>query len=371
MTEQGLAPPERERAGRPLAADQLDPHDPAPGKAPKSSSSLKAAGDNRAAVTTGGGVAARLSRRALPSTVIDAIRDGASPAELRARGDRAVFSLLVSTAMSAQQRGWPYSDWQALLSGRDSHLGWQVWMRRGRTERSPKDFNHVLGQAWDRAEKLLTEAPPAFGNREVLAYIAAFRKSIAGLDLPEEKRAILVHAADEGERLGTTRPALPRMGILQRTRLGLTALRTALAQLDRDGLLVLTVRGRPGGPSARRQRANCYQLGPALGLHIPVPEVWPVVPPATSAASEANHVVPPSPAEANHVVPPTALAGKPCGALKTDNGERVGDPPGPQVSEAPEGDMPACRVCGAKLPPGHILCTRVCADTYYRRWAAA
>jgi hypothetical protein len=54
--------------------------------------------------------------RALPGYMIDLIRDGVRWSKLRAGGDRAVFTALVRTAASAQQRGHTYPQWAELIS---------------------------------------------------------------------------------------------------------------------------------------------------------------------------------------------------------------------------------------------------------------
>ncbi len=184
----------------------------------------------------------------------------------------------------------------------------------------------------------------------MLDAIAAFREHIAGLHLSDAKRAVLRCATDVAEARGTTRPALPRRSIVEATGLGERAVRTALAQLDRDGLLVLAVRGLPSGPSAVRRRASCYRLGPAPGSHIPVPEVRSVGPPTPLTKTEANNVGPPTSPNANYVGPPGAPVpnhvGPPVGTPVTVGGvKRIVDDHGhlwPVTGYS-------CRACGWPL----------------------
>ena len=58
--------------------------------------------------------------------MLDLIRDGVSTAELRARGDRAVWSALVRTASSATQRAWDAWEWAELVTQAGSVLGEQA-----------------------------------------------------------------------------------------------------------------------------------------------------------------------------------------------------------------------------------------------------
>lgn len=89
----------------------------------------------------------------------------------------------------------------------------------------------------------------------------------AETQLPDAERAILAHAATVALHHGTDRPALPRRGILEATRLGERTIRTALDRMHRAGLLRCEVRGRPGGPATRTRRASCYRLPTDEAMH--------------------------------------------------------------------------------------------------------
>jgi len=64
--------------------------------------------------------------RALPGRYIDLIRDGVSSAQLKRSGRQAIWSALVSTAMSAQMRGWDEVEWTYLVLDPKSYLGYQA-----------------------------------------------------------------------------------------------------------------------------------------------------------------------------------------------------------------------------------------------------
>jgi hypothetical protein len=196
------------------------------------------------------------------------ITDGASRADLLARGDQAVWSALVRTAGSALQHGWTFPEWAALVSEPSRNLGRQAQTRhRGSkvTQLTGPQYERKIAKAWDAARSWLAkEAAPATTPEDLAATITAIRLLVedADADLTASERAILAYAANEAERLNTTRPALPRKTMLQAASLGLTAARTALRLLDRKGLLVLEVHGRPAGANAKaeRRRSNCYRL---------------------------------------------------------------------------------------------------------------
>lgn len=203
--------------------------------------------------------------------MIDLIRDGVPPAQLRATGARAVWSALVRTAASAQQRGQPQAEWEALLSEARSHLGTQARLRNGKDgkERPARAHARTLASAWAAAGKWLAEQPPPFDREAARDRAEKVRDWTADADvpLPDAERAVLAHAAEVALHHGTDRPALPRTPMQEATGLGLTALRSALDRLGRDRLLVLEVRGRPGGPATRTRRANCYRLPTDEAMH--------------------------------------------------------------------------------------------------------
>ena len=217
--------------------------------------------------------------RALPSTVIDLIRDGADEQDLRARGDRAVWSALVRTASSARQRGWSRVEWADLVTAKRSRLGYQASLK-GSKERTRVALEKTLRGAWDAAGKWLetTPAPITRGDIEAKARNLRDYAADATTDLRDNDRAILCFAADEALRRGTDRPTLPLRAIAEATGLSVKAIRLALPRLDTSGLLRLEVRGTPGGPNTKERRASAYRLGNAPETAI----TEPTTPPTTT-----------------------------------------------------------------------------------------
>jgi hypothetical protein len=221
--------------------------------------------------------------RALPGTVIDLIRDGADEQDLRARGDRAVWSALVRTASSARQRGWSRVEWADLVTGKRSRLGYQAAMK-GSKERSRVALEKSLRGAWDAAARWLatTPAPITRGDVESRARNLRDYAADASTDLRDNDRAILCFAADVPIRRGTDRPTLPLRAISEATGLSVKAIRLALPRLDASGLLRLEVRGTPGGPNTKERRASAYRLGDATEVAI----TQPTTPPTTTVTED-------------------------------------------------------------------------------------
>lgn len=190
--------------------------------------------------------------------MVDLIRDGVSKQELRGRGTQAVWNALVRTACSAMQRRWSCDQWATLVNDPRSHLGRQASINKGR----PVDLNKMLVSAWSKAEQWLANKPPPFTREDAIAhakYVLAWAAH-PNVDLPSTVRTVLVFAAEEGIRYGTTRPALPRRLVAEKAGLGERQVRTALTWLERCDLLILDQRGRPAGADALRRRANLYLL---------------------------------------------------------------------------------------------------------------
>lgn len=202
---------------------------------------------------------------------IDIIRDGVTPTELRAEGQRAVWRALVSTAASAMQDGVTEPHWIAEISDPRSRLGGQVAVRRGRPVTAAQQ-RKTLARAWSAAAKWLENAEPAWTREDVTRRLAEIRDVIAHPDaqLHDTHRAILAHAVDVAMSIGTNRPALPRRRIAEATGLRDREVRTALEQMHDAGLLVAEVRGRPG-PDPARRRATCYRLPDPARVPIPEP----------------------------------------------------------------------------------------------------
>jgi hypothetical protein len=198
--------------------------------------------------------------------MIDLMRDGVSSTDLRALGDRAVRRALLRTACSARQRGWSRVEWAGEVDSAKSHLGAQAKLKRGRAERSARDFEGLLRGAWDQAGRFLDENPAwtaeqARAEAEARAHALRDLAADPDADLCDNDRAVLVYAAELAMKRGSDRVTIPRGQILAATGLGLTALRLSLARLEKPELLVLVERGRPRGAGAKaKPRANVYRL---------------------------------------------------------------------------------------------------------------
>lgn len=202
--------------------------------------------------------------RALPGPMIDLIRDGVPPTDLRRDGQRAVWSALFRTAASAAQRGWDGWEWECLVREPSSALGRQSSTRDGRRLKTEKSIAKTYAAAWDRATAWVSEQPAKWTKAEAEEQAVRRADLVAELaadpaaHLAPSERAVLAHAAALAREWSTDRPAVRRREAMAATGLGLTALRTTLARLEERQLLVLAERGRPGtGPS---RRANLYQL---------------------------------------------------------------------------------------------------------------
>lgn len=247
--------------------------------------------------------------RALPARTIDLIREGVSPADLRERGDQAVFSALVKTAMSACQRGWDCWEWIEVVHDARSHLGQQLRLRGGAKLRTPQAIQKTMDAAWEAATLRVSESP-ATGRDAALATAGTLRDFVADPDSPlgGAQRAVLAHAAAMAMQYGTDRPALPRRSLQDATGLGLTALRTVLRDLHDAGLLVLVDPGRSGGPSARKRRAALYRLPSPAALYL-YRETRSVVPLAQVCGAPAP----------SGIGAPPQVCGAPFTALDTDS----------------------------------------------------
>jgi hypothetical protein len=193
--------------------------------------------------------------------MIDLIRTGVPPSQLRAGGGRAVYRALVGTAASALQRGHDFTEWAALVTEARSTLGRQLRLRGGTKERPQRAVERDLRDAWDDAEKFVAEAPAAYSRSDALAHVAVVRDWAADTSSPldSNERAVMAAACRIAERIGTTRPALPRRTLVEETGLGERTVRTTLGRLDRRQLLVLEVPGKAAGETSRR-RAGLYRL---------------------------------------------------------------------------------------------------------------
>ncbi len=230
--------------------------------------------------------------RALPGWAVDLIRDGVHPRDLKARGDRAVWSALVRTAVSAHQRGQGLLDWESLVNDPRSHLGAQVRLKDGHRPRKPVAVAKMLSAAWDAAVVWASEQQPAWDREqtrdEALRRASAMRELVsdADTDLTDAERAVLHYAVTTATAKGMLRVAMPRRALMEATGLGLTALRSTMRRLEEAELLVLVEAGQPGGPGARKRRSNLYGL-PAEQPHYLCRGTRPVVPPTQTCGAPA------------------------------------------------------------------------------------
>lgn len=232
----------------------------------------------------------------LPGWAVDLIHNGVPPADLKAKGGRAVWTALVRTAASAQHRDWDRWRWEEEVTDPRRNLGRQVAVKDGRRPRTPKAVQKTLHDAWEAAWEWRTTQDAPWSRQE--AQEAAEERARAAVavaedpdtDLTDAERAVLVHAAAEvrhyAERgKGSTAVTLPRAPMLEATGLGLTALRTALRRLEGRGLLTLTERGRRGAPGTKDPKANVYALGAPSTFTSMYRGTRSVVPPAQASSA--------------------------------------------------------------------------------------
>ena len=152
---------------------------------------------------------------------IDVVHDGVPPADLRGRGDKAVWNALCSTAMSAMQHGYGYPDWCATVLAPQNRLGAQVRVRVGRGDkpRSREDVYRQLQTAWDKAAVRVASSP-AWTPGDVLAVIEELQALLANYQdqLTGPEAAVLERALQVAADNGTTRPALPRHALVAATK---------------------------------------------------------------------------------------------------------------------------------------------------------
>lgn len=211
---------------------------------------------------------------ALPGKYVDLIRDGIPAAEFGAKGRSALFSALVSTAMSAQIRGWDEQAWVSLILEPKSRLGYQVRMRDAEHSVSPVQVQKRLTAAWERAWEYRTEA-----NVRDAATVALDARGRAGMvamavadpdvDLTDNERAVLAYAVERVSTSGWLAVAMPRTAIEEATDLGNNPVRTALKNLERKGLLFTETRGAAAkNPKYRRATTYTFPEPAALAAYI-------------------------------------------------------------------------------------------------------
>lgn len=207
--------------------------------------------------------------RAFPGWAIDLIRDGVPAKDLKSRGTRAVWSALVRTAASAQTRGQDRVEWEFLILDPASRLGTQVRLKDGQKARTRKAIAKTLTDAWDAAWEWRTEQDAPWDREQVATKAherAAFVLDLvadADADLNDRERAVMAHAAQETQRRGMLRVALPWRSVMGATGLSERITKATLERLQERGLLHLEVPGRRG---ANGGKANLYALPTAERL---------------------------------------------------------------------------------------------------------
>lgn len=211
--------------------------------------------------------------RALPGWAVDVIRDGIPPSDLHRRGDKAVWTALRRTAISAQIRGWTETDWLSAVLAQPGHLGQQARLRsRGKSRRNPAttkprsavDTDKQLRSAWKSAAAWLSTRPDVMAAEEVVrrgaeraaAVLEVVQDPAADLTGPE--RDVLAHAAStvlrlhrEGKQVDLA--PMARREVADCTGLSERITRTTIGRLVGRNLLQLVVRGSSGVPGAKRE----------------------------------------------------------------------------------------------------------------------
>jgi hypothetical protein len=219
---------------------------------------------------------------ALQPRYIDLIRDGVPGWQIRRKGrDVAIYNGLYRTALAAVNAGWPFAEWTYLLRSRGSVLGNQAATKRNGEDRPQAAVDKQLRIIWDRASTQARRSP-TFTEADRRSYVAGVRTWLSDPDCPapENQRRVLDAIARRAAELNVTSPACPRSYLLAETGLGLTALRTALAQLIESGLLVQVQKGRRGTKESPSS-------GVAAVYRLPRPEVLPPARRSTTPTSAA------------------------------------------------------------------------------------
>ncbi|MDO8122326.1 hypothetical protein Q6346_13505 [Isoptericola sp. b490] len=232
----------------------------------------------------------------------------------------------MTTAMSAQRRGWSFARWHALVTESRSTLGAQAGLRyasNGSTRPRPRaQMEKTLAAAWEAAAANLESKSSAnYTSQNVATRVAAARRLAADEDaahtngrrLNDADRAVLAYAADQAVARGFLLLALPWRRVADGTGLGQRSVMNAFNRLDRSGYLKLRALGRADADPARR-KASKYELMPAVRVR-PVDRVPP--PPGNTTMG------PPALSEA-FMGPPTP-DGEPTAARPPFMGPRGGD----------------------------------------------
>jgi hypothetical protein len=194
---------------------------------------------------------------------IDQIRDGVR-VDRGVPRDKEVWATLGRTALSALNHGMSQADWETNVFDARSVLGQQVKVDARQRIRSQKTIRRMLDSAWARAEVRFASHPK--WTTEEAAAEARQRAGqlldlIADADVPltDVERAVLERALTLARELGSTAVNLPSRATAERIDCTEKRVRTALASLQRKGLLRLKERGRSAKDPSHR-RANSYYL---------------------------------------------------------------------------------------------------------------
>lgn len=209
--------------------------------------------------------------RALPGWAVDLIRDGVPSRDLKAKGDKAVWTALVRTAASAHQRGQDVLEWEHLVTDPASNLGRQLATKDGKRARTARAVEKTLSAAWDAAIVWVSENGPAW-DREAARAESARRAALirdvcadADNDLDDNERAVLAYLADDAETRGMLRIPLPRRTLSAALGIGDRAARNAVARLVESGVLFVEVAGKSSASESSR-RATLYAVPDELAL---------------------------------------------------------------------------------------------------------
>jgi hypothetical protein len=235
----------------------------------------------------------RRELRALPGRWIDLATEGVPDMELRARGhDPAVWSALVSVAMSAVNHGWPLHMYVDLLLDPRRQLGRQASLKNGKP-RGRKPTVDLLHAAWEQALANIQRSPAHSADELQFAALRAIKEAAQMVSaqrslLTHEERLVMDFVIDRLRQNKSTQTAISRQAFLDATGLGKTALGTAQKRLQSKSMLVLVEKGVPSGPNAARRRASVWA--------IPVHADRSPGSPTKHASNTGNRYVAPAPA---------------------------------------------------------------------------
>jgi len=205
--------------------------------------------------------------RALPGKWVDLVHDGVPEDDLRVRGhDPAVWSALVSVAMSAANHGWTESMFLDLVLDSRRRLGHQAQLKNAKP-RGRKQTIDLLDKAWMQAQGNV-RANPTYSSTDLQS--VALRRIQAAIESLEVQASNLTQAEhlvidfilDRLRESASLELAISRQAFIDGTGLGKTAVGTAQRGLQAKCLLVQVERGVPSGPKASRRRASVWALPP-------------------------------------------------------------------------------------------------------------